>query len=306
MLTVLVRRIGTAIPTLLVIVALTFFMIRAAPGGPFDQERRLPAEVEANLNRVYHLDEPLPLQFLRYLGHVAVGDFGPSFRYRDQSVAQLIGNGAPVSIRLGLTAIALATVIGVTLGLVAAWRQNSGLDHAVMALAMTGIAIPNFVMGPLLALLFGLYLHLLPVEGWDSLRSAVLPVVALTLPQIAYIARLSRASALEVLRSNYIRTARAKGLPERLVLSRHAVKAAVLPVVSYLGPAAANVMTGSVVVENIFAIPGMGRYFIQGGLNRDYLLVMGCVIFYGVLIIAMNLIVDLTYGLLDPKIRLSA
>lgn len=303
MLTVLVRRLGTAIPTLFVIVALTFFMMRAAPGGPFDQERRLPPEIEANLNAVYHLDEPLALQFARYLGQVATGNFGPSFRYRDQSVAQLIGAGAPVSITLGLVAMLFAATIGINLGLIAAWRQNSAIDHGVMALSMTGIAVPNFVMAPLLALVFGLYLHLLPVQGWDSLRSAVLPIVALTLPHIAYTARLARASALEVLRSNYIRTARAKGLPERLVLSRHALKAAILPVVSYLGPATAGVMTGSVVVENIFSIPGMGRYFIQGGLNRDYLLVMGCVIFYGVLIIGMNLLVDLTYGLLDPKVR---
>ncbi|HHC72225.1 MAG TPA: oligopeptide ABC transporter permease OppB [Thiotrichales bacterium] len=299
------RRFLGAWPTLLLIITLAFFLIRVAPGGPFDTDKMLPPEVQANLDKKYHLDEPLWMQYGRYLWDVAHGDFGPSFQYKDYSVTELIGAGFPVSLRLGLSAIALALVVGVTFGTLAALRQNSRLDYTVMALSMTGISIPNFVMAPLMLLVFAVYLHWLPAGGWNdgALPNMILPVIALALPQIAYISRLTRGSMIEVLRSNYIRTARAKGLPERVVLMRHALKPGLLPVVSYLGPATAGIITGSVVIEQIFGIPGIGRYFVQGALNRDYTLVMGVVIFYGVLIIVFNFIVDLVYGLLDPRVR---
>jgi oligopeptide transport system permease protein len=299
------RRILTSIPTLLVIITVAFFMMRIAPGGPFDRERALPAEIEKNVLAAYNLDQPLLLQYGDYLLGVLQGDFGPSFKYRDFTVAELLLTGFPASLKVGGCAVLLAIVVGIGLGTIAALRQNTGLDHAVMATAMTGITIPNFVMAPLLTLVFGVYLSWLPVAGWNggAPRNLILPVIALALPQIAYIARLTRGSMIEVLHANYIRTARAKGLRERLVVVRHALKGALLPVVSYLGPATAQLITGSVVIETIFGIPGIGRYFIQGALNRDYTLVMGTVIIYGVLIILLNLVVDLLYGLLDPKVK---
>ena len=300
----LTRFLG-AIPTLFILVTLAFFMIRAAPGGPFDAEKALPPEIEANLRAAYHLDEPLVQQFGRYVLNLARGDFGPSFQYKDYSVTELIAAGFPVSLRLGGSAMLLALLVGVTAGTIAALRQNSRTDHAVMAVSMTGISIPNFVMAPLLILLFAVTLGWLPAGGIGdgSLRYLVLPVISLALPQIAYIARLTRGSMIEVLRSNFIRTARAQGLPERTVILRHALKPALLPVVSYLGPATAAVITGSVVIEQIFGVPGLGRYFVQGALNRDYTLVMGVVVFYGALIILFNLLVDLVYAWLDPKVK---
>lgn len=297
------RRLLGTLPTLLLIVAIAFFMMRLAPGGPFDKERRVSAAVEQNLIKAYRLDEPLPMQFLHYLGNIARGDFGPSFQYKDFTVTELIWSGFPVSLALGGAAILIAVLLGVTLGALAALRQNSALDHAVMATAMTGIAVPNFVVAPVLTLVFGLMLGWLPVGGWSGFDNAILPVVALCLPQIAIIARLTRGSMIEVLRGNHIRTARAKGMPERIVVGRHAIRAAVVPVVSYLGPAVASIITGSIIIEQIFGIPGIGRYFVQGALNRDYTLVMGVTIFYGALIILFNLVVDLLYGLLDPKVR---
>ncbi len=299
------KRLLGAIPTLLAIITLAFFMIRLAPGGPFSSERAVPPEIQANLNRVYHLDQPLVVQYWHYLRSVLVGDFGPSFSYKDYSVTELIWDGFPVSMQLGFTAVFLAVIVGSALGTLAALRQNRAADYSVMAVAMTGITVPNFVMAPLLTLVLGVYLHVLPVGGWGDgfqLQYKILPIVALALPQIAYVARLTRGSMIEVLRSNYIRTARAKGLSEWITVTRHAARAALLPVVSYLGPASAGVLTGSVVIEQIFSIPGIGRYFIQGALNRDYTLVMGVVIFYGVLIILFNLIVDVLYGVLDPKL----
>jgi oligopeptide transport system permease protein len=300
----LTRFLG-AIPTLLILITLAFFMIRAAPGGPFDAEKALPAEIEANLRAAYHLDEPLLQQFGRYVWNIARGDFGPSFQYKDYTVTELIAAGFPVSLRLGGSAMLLALLLGVLAGTMAALRQNSRIDHAVMAVSMTGISIPNFVMAPLLILLFAVYLRWLPAGGVGdgSLRYMILPVIALALPQIAYIARLTRGSMIEVLRSNFVRTARAQGLPERTVILRHALKPALLPVVSYLGPATAAVITGSVVIEQIFGVPGLGRYFVQGALNRDYTLVMGVVVFYGALIILFNLVVDLVYAWLDPKVK---
>jgi oligopeptide transport system permease protein len=299
------RRILTGIPTLLVIVTVAFFMMRIAPGGPFDRERALPAEIEKNVLAAYDLDQPLIAQYGDYLLGVLQGDFGPSFKYRDFTVAELLWTGFPASLKVGGLAIVLAVAVGIALGTLAALRQNTGMDYAVMATAMTGITIPNFVMAPLLTLIFGVYLSWLPVAGWNggAPRNLVLPVIALALPQIAYIARLTRGSMIEVLHTNYVRTARAKGLRERIVVVRHALKGALLPVVSYLGPATAQVVTGSVVIETIFGIPGIGRYFVQGALNRDYTLVMGTVIVFAVLIILLNLIVDLLYGLLDPKVK---
>ncbi len=300
-----IRRLAGAVPTLFVVMTVSFFMMRLAPGGPFDRERMLAPAVEANIRKAYNLDEPLIVQYGIYLAKAFKGDLGPSFKYQDYSVVELIASGFPVSFQIGLTAILMAILVGGGLGIAAAMRQNSGIDHAVMATAMIGITIPNFVMAPLMTLIIGVHLHLLPVGGYGggSVRNLILPVVALALPPIAYIARLTRASMIEVLRSNYVRTARAKGLPSRLVVGRHALRAAFLPVVSYLGPAIAGIITGSVVIETIFGIPGIGRYFVQGALNRDYTLVMGVVIFYGALIILLNLAVDLIYGLLDPKIR---
>ena len=301
------RRFLGAIPTLLILIALAFFMIRLAPGGPFDAERALLPEIEANLRAAYHLDEPLPMQFARYLGNLARADFGPSFQYRDFTVTELIMTGFPISLRLGGSAMIVALVFGITAGSLAALRQNSRSDHAVMFFSMTGISIPNFVMAPLLILLFAVYLGWLPAGGLGqgSWRNMVLPVVSLALPQIAYVARLTRGSMIEVLRSQFIRTAKAQGLPTYKIVLRHALKPALLPVVSYLGPATAAVITGSVVIEQIFGVPGLGRFFVQGALNRDYTLVMGVVVFYGVLIIVFNFLVDLAYAWLDPKVKYS-
>ncbi|QJE74047.1 oligopeptide ABC transporter permease OppB [Aerophototrophica crusticola] len=305
MLSYAVRRLLEAIPTLLVIVALSFFLMHAAPGGPFDSERVLPPEIEANLKAAYNLDKPVWQQFVIYLGNALQGNFGPSFTYKDFTVSELLGTGFPVSLRLGLTAILLAVIIGCTLGILAAMRQNTRTDYSIMGFAMIGITIPNFVMAPLLTLVFGIYLGMLPVAGWGdgSIQYIILPVVALALPQIAIISRLTRGGMVEVLRSNFVRTAHAKGLPERVIIVRHTLRAALLPVVSYLGPAIAGLVTGSVVIEQIFGLPGIGRYFVQGAINRDYTLVMGTVITYGTLIVLMNLLVDLVYGLLDPRVR---
>jgi len=300
-----VRRLGSAIPTLFIIITIAFFMMRLAPGGPFDRERQLPPEIEANILKAYNLDKPVHEQYLIYLGNILKGDFGPSYKYLDFTVTDLIVAGFPVSLRLGLMAITLAMLIGITAGTIAALKQNSAFDYMVMGVAMTGIAIPNFVMAPILALVFGVYLSWLPVAGWGggALQYQILPVITLALPQIAYIARLTRGSMVETMNSNFIRTARAKGLAEKIVVVRHALKGGLLPVISYLGPATAAVITGSVVIESIFDVPGIGRYFVNGALNRDYPVVMGVVIFYAVLIMALNLIVDLVYGFLDPRVK---
>ena len=299
------RRILQAIPTFLLIVAAAFFLMRAAPGGPFDEERALPPEIEANLQAAYGLDQPVTVQFARYLGGLLHGDLGPSFRMKDFSVAELIVRGLPVTLSIGAAALLLGIALGIPLGLVAGLRQNGWADHAVMAVALAGIAIPNFVVAPVLALFFGLYLGWLPVAGWEagSLRHLVLPVVTLALPLVAYLARLTRGSLLEVLQAPFIRTARAKGLDPGVILRRHALKPTLLPVVSFLGPAAAALLTGSLVVEQVFGLPGVGRYFVQGAINRDYTLVMGMVVFYAALILLLNLVVDLVYGWLDPRIR---
>jgi oligopeptide transport system permease protein len=300
-----IRRVLQAIPTLLLIVAAAFFLMRAAPGGPFDEERALPPEIEANLQAAYGLDQPVMVQFARYLGGLLRGDLGPSFRMKDFSVAELIGRGLPVTLGIGAAALLLGIGLGIPLGLVAGLRQNGWADHAVMSVALVGIAVPSFVVAPVLALVFGLHLGWLPVAGWEpgSAQHMVLPVVTLALPLVAYLARLTRGSLLEVLQAPFIRTARAKGLGPGLILRRHALKPTLLPVVSFLGPAAAALLTGSLVVEQVFGLPGVGRYFVQGAINRDYTLVMGMVVFYASLILLLNLAVDLVYGWLDPRIR---
>ncbi|MEQ9247668.1 MAG: oligopeptide ABC transporter permease OppB [Nitratireductor sp.] len=298
-----VRRLLGAIPTLFLIVTFAFFLMRVAPGGPFDRERTLEAKVLENLNRVFHLDKPVWEQYFYYLGNLARGDLGPSFIYRDFSVQQLLGNGLPVSIQLGGMALLVALLIGCVLGSIAALRQNSWIDYSVIAVATFGITVPNFVVAPLLSLIFGVWLSLLPAGGWNSPESMVLPVITLALPQVAIIARLIRGSMIEALRSDHVRTARAYGLPTRMIVVVHALRAACLPVISYLGPAAAALLTGSVVVETIFGLPGIGRYFVQGALNRDYTLVMGTVIIIAVFVVVFNLIVDLLYAALDPRVR---
>ena len=298
-------RLLWAIPTLLLVIVLAFLMVHAAPGWPFDAERALPPEIEANIARAYHLDEPLPQQFARYLNGILRGDLGPSYRYRDYSVSELIGKAIPVSLKLGVLAMALAVIVGISVGTLAALRQNSVLDRLTMGFAMTGISIPVFVVAPLLVLFFAVQLRWLPAS-WGGSTSGwrfLLPVVALALPQIAYIARLTRASMIEVLGSDFIRTARAQGLGTITMVRYHAMKPAMLPVLSYMGPAIAAILTGSVVVEEIFGIPGVGQFFIRGALNRDYTLVLGIVIFYAALVILLNLIVDVLYGFLDPRIR---
>jgi oligopeptide transport system permease protein len=306
MLRYFLTRLAGAVPTLFIIVTLAFFLIRAAPGGPFDQEQALPPEIMANLQSAYGLDQPIWIQYGRYLKGLAHGDFGPSFKYKDFSVTELIGQGLPVTLELGAIAMTLAMALGVPIGTFAALHHNGAADYATMALAVAGVAVPSFVVLPFLGLLFGIHLHWLPVAGWEpgSVRDLVLPVAALTLPPLSVIARLARAEMLEVLRSHFIRTAIAKGLPLHTIVVRHALRPALLPVASYLGPAVASIMTGSLIVESIAGLPGIGRYMVQGALNRDYTLVMGMVIIYSALLIVMGLLVDLLYAWLDPRVRL--
>ncbi|HWW33416.1 MAG TPA: ABC transporter permease subunit [Steroidobacteraceae bacterium] len=305
MLSYALRRIAVAVPTLFVIVTLSFALERLAPGGPFDQEQTLTPAVRANLDRLYGLDRPLPVQYLRYLGALARGDFGPSLSQRDFTVSELISQGLPLSATLGLAAVLLAILTGIPAGIAAALARGGAADYALSALAALGIALPTFVTGPALALLFGLHLHWLPVAGWErgAPRYLVLPVVTLALPVAAYLARLTRASLLEVLRTNYVRSARARGLGGTRVLWHHALRPALLPAVSYLGPAVAFVVTGSLVIETVFGLPGSGRYLVQGAIDRDYPLVMGMVIVYAALTLACNLAADLIYGWLDPGAR---
>jgi len=298
-------RLTAAVPTLLIIVTATFFLIHAAPGGPFDQEQTLAPEIKANLQRSYGLDQPIWIQYGRYLKSLAHGDFGPSFKYKDFTVTELIAQGFPVTFTLGVIAIALALSIGIPLGTFAALHHNTAADYVTMSFAVMGIAIPTFVVLPFLGLLFGVYLHWLPVAGWEagSMKHLALPVIALALPPLAYIARLTRGSMLEIMRAHFIRTAFAKGLPAHTVIFRHALRPALMPVASYLVPAVASIMTGSLVVESIAGLPGIGRYLVQGALNRDYTLVLGMVIIYSTLLIGLGLLVDLLYAWLDPRVR---
>ncbi|MBS9721318.1 oligopeptide ABC transporter permease OppB [Tianweitania sp. BSSL-BM11] len=303
MLTYVLRRLLGAVPTMFVIVTIAFFMIRLAPGGPFDLERPLDPLIMQNLERAYNFDKPLWQQYFIYLGNLAQGDLGPSFTRRDFSVVDLFRVGLPVSIQIGSLSMLIALVFGTLLGALAALRQNSWVDYMVVGTATFGITIPTFVIAPLLSLLFGVLMGWLPAGGWGTWKHMILPVVTLSLPQIAVVARLTRGATIEALRSNHVRTARAYGLPTRIVVGVHALRAAMLPVVSYLGPAAASLLTGSVVVETIFGIPGIGRYFVQGALGRDYTLVMGTVVVIALFVIVFNLIVDILYAWLDPRVR---
>ena len=300
------RRLLGALPTLFVVVTVTFFLVRLAPGGPFDQEQALPPEVKANLEAAYGLDKPMLVQYGRYLSGLVRGDFGPSFKYRDFTVTELIAQGLPVSLGLGIAAMLVSLVLGIGGGALAALRQGWA-DGAIRSLAVLGIAIPSFVAAPLLALVFGIYLGWLPVGGWEGRpQDAALPVISLALPVTAVIVRLTRGSLLEVLTSNHVRSARARGLPEHIVVIRHALRPALTPVASYVGPATAAILAGSLVVETIFNLPGMGRYLVQGAVNRDYTLVLGMVIVYATLTVLMNLLVDLVYAWLNPRVRMNA
>ena len=301
----IVRRLLVTIPMILVVVTLTWGLIRLAPGNFYASERGLPAAVEQNIRVKYGLDRPWYEQYGRVMAATLRGDMGTSLSYDGQPVNEILRRTIPVSAGLGLLAYLLALSVGVTTGTLAALRQNSRLDYSSMGLAMLGISLPNFVLGPLLVLLFSLTLYWLPPARWDGLfsRSVVLPVLTLSAIYMAYIARLMRAGMLEVLRSDYIRTARAKGLNERHVVLRHAMRGGVLPVVSFSGPALAILVTGTVVVERIFAIPGVGNYFIQANLNRDEPLILGIVVFISVIILMLNLLVDVAYGFIDPRVR---
>ncbi|MBZ8132062.1 oligopeptide ABC transporter permease OppB [Afifella sp. IM 167] len=305
MLRYVLKRMAAAIPTLFLIVTISFFLMRVAPGGPFNLERPLEAKVMENLNRIYHLDEPLWRQYLLYLSNLLHGDLGPSFVYRDFSVGDLFAAGLPVSIQLGASAMTLALFLGTILGSIAALKQNSAIDYLVVGVATFGITIPPFVVAPVLSLIFGVSLGWLPAGGWGNgaFANKILPVITLALPQIAIVARLIRGAMIEALRSDHVRTARAYGLPTRIVVMVHALRAAILPVVSYLGPAAAALLTGSIVVETIFGIPGIGRYFVQAALSRDYTLVMGTVVVVSIFVVVFNTIVDLLYAWLDPRVR---
>jgi oligopeptide transport system permease protein len=280
-------------------------LMRVAPGGPFNQERGLHPTVKANLERVYHLDEPVWKQYLYYLNDLLHGNFGPSYNLPDFTVAELFAEGLPVSMQLGGAALSLALFIGSVLGIIAALNQNKGGDYAVIAVATVGSTVPTFVIAPLYQLVFGLMLFWVPVAGWGGgdLSHKIGPVVTLALPQIAIVARLTRGSMIEALRSNHVRTARALGLSGWTIVVKHALRSAILPVISYAGPAAAGLLTGSIIVETIFAIPGVGRYFVDAALNRDYTLVMGTVVVIAIFIIAFNLIVDLLYAVIDPRVR---
>ncbi len=305
MLSYALRRIAGLIPTLFVIISVSFCVVRLAPGGPFAQEQALPPPVRANLDRLYGLDQPLTVQYAHYLRGLLRGDFGPSLRQRDFTVSELIAQGLPLSATLGLAAIVLAVLTGIPAGILAALWRNRGADYCISTLTAVGLALPSFVTGPLFALLFGLYLRWLPVAGWQhgAPRYLVLPALTLALPVAAYLARLTRASLLEVLGAHYVRSARARGLGAARVLWRHALRPALMPVVSYLGPAVAFVMTGSLVIETVFGLPGTGRYLVEGAIDRDYPLVMGMIVVYGALTLLLNLIADLIYGWLDPGVR---
>lgn len=299
-----VRRLLGLVPTLLVIVVVSFAVIRLSPGSPFSSERAVSAELLSRLEVRYGFDLPWHEQLLRYVGNLAAGDLGLSTKYPDRSVNEIIAAGLPASFWLGALSLLWALLVGVTAGIIGALHQNTAWDHAAMVAAMVGISVPTFVMGPLLALLFGLSLYWLPPAGWGAPRHMLLPALTLGTVYAAYIARLTRAGMLEVVRSDFVRTARAKGLPERLVLWRHMLRGGLLPLVTFLGPAAADILVGSVVVEKVFAVPGIGTHFVDAAFNRDYFLVMGIVVVYSVLLLVMNALVDIAYGLLDPRVRL--
>jgi oligopeptide transport system permease protein len=299
------RRLLSTIPVLWIAVTLSFFVLRLAPGGPFDGERPLPPVILKNLAAHYHLDKPLIQQYLIYMADVARGDLGPSFANQDFTVTQQIMVGLPYTFTIGTSAFILAILIGVIIGCLGALYQNRQADYWLGGTLLIGLVLPNFLIAPILQLVFGIQLHILPVGGWGdgSIKYLVLPVIVLALPHAARISRLMRGSMIEVMNQNFIRTAKAKGIGPRLIVMRHALRPALMPVVSYLGPAASYLLTGSLVVESIFGLPGIGRYFINAALNRDYGMVLGTVIFYMVLIVFLNLVVDIVYAWLDPKVR---
>lgn len=305
MIALILRRLGTAIPTLFAVILLSFLLMRLAPGGPFDGERPLDPATRAALTAAYGLDLPLHEQFFRYISNLAQGDFGPSLVYRDFTVTDLVAKGLPISLTLGGLALILALALGIALGLWAAVRAGGWVDRAVSMVTTILTALPSFVTAPLLVLLFGLTLGWLPVSGWNdgAPLNLILPVIALALPVAGAVAKLTRAGLATALSEDHVRTARARGLSPARVLLHHALRPALVPVASYIGPAAAGLLTGAVVIETVFALPGLGRYFVQGALNRDYPLVLGVVTLYAALIILFNLFADLIYGWLDPRVR---
>jgi len=299
------RRVLGLVPTLWLVVTLVFFLVRLAPGGPFDAERAVPPEVMAALEAKYHLDAPLLVQYRDFLADLVFrADLGPCFKYPGRSVGEIIALSLPVSMQLGCLAMLLALLVGIPLGVIGAVRHNRAADTIAMSAAMVGISVPRFVLAPILILVFSLTLYWFPVALWESPRHMVLPVICAGLPTAAYIARLTRGGMLEVIRSDFIRTARAKGLSESRIIWRHALRGGLLPVVSFLGPGFSGLLVGSLVVETIFNIPGMGRYFVEAALNRDYGLVMGVTLVYGSLLMALNTAVDLAYAWLDPRVKL--
>ena len=304
MLRFLARRLWEGALTLAALVTATFFFMRLAPGGPFSKNRKISPEVLEHIKASFHLDEPVYMQFGRYAWGLVHGDFGPSTRFRDYSVGDIIGAGLPYSLTIGFWAIVVASAVGIALGIAGALKRNTATDYLAGTVGVIGIAVPIFVIGPLAQVIFALHLNWVPVGGADQgWRSLILPVIVLSLPNIAYISRLTRSSMIEVMRENYIRTARSKGIGAQRVLLGHTLKGAMLPVIAYLGPATAGIITGSILIETIFAVPGIGRHFVDAALNRDYPLVMGITLLYGALLILFNIATDLVRGWLDPKVR---
>ena len=305
MLKFIAKRVFEAIPTMLVLITVSFFLMRYAPGNPFSSERPLPPEVMANIEAKYGLDKPVHEQYFTYLTNVIQGDFGPSFKYLDYSVNELMAGALPVSAKVGVVAFIFTVIFGVSIGTIAALRQNTWVDYTIMSTAMLGVVLPSFVLAPALIYMFALHWHIFPAGGWldGGFQYLVLPVIAMSLLYVATFARITRGSMIETLNSNFIRTARAKGLSYRYIVLRHALKPALLPVVSYMGPAFVGIITGSVVVETIFGLPGIGKLFVNAAFNRDYSLVMGVTILIGFLFILFNAVVDILLAVIDPKIR---
>jgi oligopeptide transport system permease protein len=304
MLLIFIKRVLAAIPVLIIVASLTFFFVRLAPGGPFDTDRAVSEEVLINLQEAYNLNAPISEQYFDYMSGVLVGDFGPSFRYPGRGVSEMIYIGLPVTLELAIYAILIAVLVGVFAGVLAALKRNTILDFIPMAIAMIGICVPTFLMGPLLVLIFGINLELLPVSGWGNLPGdKILPSITLGFAYAAYIARLSRGGMLEVLSQDFIRTARAKGLSERVVVTKHAMQGGLIPVVSFLGPAVAGLLAGSFVVETIFQIPGLGRFYVEAAFNRDYTMILGTTIFFSAMIVFFNLLSDMAVMILNPRAR---
>ena len=304
MLLIFLKRVLAAIPVLIIVASLTFFFVRLAPGGPFDTDREVSEEVLINLQEAYNLNAPISEQYFDYMSGVLVGDFGPSFRYPGRGVSEMIYTGLPVTLELAIYAILIAVLVGVFAGVLAALKRNTILDFLPMAIAMIGICVPTFLMGPLLVLIFGINLELLPVSGWGNLPGdKILPSITLGFAYAAYIARLSRGGMLEVLSQDFIRTARAKGLSERVVVTKHAMQGGLIPVVSFLGPAVAGLLAGSFVVETIFQIPGLGRFYVEAAFNRDYTMILGTTIFFSAMIVFFNLLSDMAVMILNPRAR---